>query len=83
MFTVMGDKACGISLQPPEYTPVEWLEGTEINDSAPRYLIASQRVRRALNNEDSSTLLVKIGDMGGGNVAIHLRRHWRLIAARC
>lgn len=72
---MIGDISCNITLQPPEYSPVEWLEGVEVNDTAPRYLMTSQRLRGALGNVDFSTLLVKIGDMGGGNVAFRLHRY--------
>jgi serine/threonine-protein kinase SRPK3 len=78
MFTVVGDMSCDVSLQPPECSPVEWLEGIEVDDTAPRYLMTSQRLRGALGDVDFSTLLVKIDDMGGGNVAFRLHRHSRL-----
>lgn len=75
MFTVVGDKSCEVSLQPPEFSFVEWLKGVEVDNTAPRYLMTSQRLRGALSNVDSSTLLVKIGDMGGGNIAFYLRHY--------
>lgn len=50
----------------PEFSPVNWLPGFEVDNSAPRYLISSQRPRGMLDNTAFSTLLVKIGDMGGG-----------------
>ncbi|KAL4807891.1 serine protein kinase [Aspergillus unguis] len=49
----------------PEFSPVNWLPGVEMDDSAPRYLVSSQRPRGMLDNAASSTLLVKIGDLGG------------------
>ncbi|KAL4951422.1 serine protein kinase [Aspergillus filifer] len=49
----------------PEFSAVHWLPGVKIDNSAPRYLISSQRPRGMLDNADFSTLLVKIGDMGG------------------
>ncbi|KAJ5773606.1 hypothetical protein N7457_008502 [Penicillium paradoxum] len=39
--------------------------GVEVDNSAPRYLMSSQRPRGMLDNAAFSTLLVKIGDMGG------------------
>ena len=50
----------------PEFSPVSWLPGVEVDNSAPRYLISSQRPRGMLDNAAFSTLIVKIGDMGGG-----------------
>jgi serine/threonine-protein kinase SRPK3 len=50
----------------PEFSPVNWLPGVEVDNSAPRYLISSQRPRGMLDDATFSTLLVKIGDMGGG-----------------
>lgn len=37
-----------------------------MDDSAPRYLMSSQRPRGMLDDAAFSTLIVKIGDMGGG-----------------
>ncbi|KAJ8098869.1 kinase-like domain-containing protein [Lipomyces tetrasporus] len=65
LFSVNGTELSDISLNPPEYSPVNWLQGVDVDDSAPKYLITSQRRRGMLDNADSSTLLVKIGDMGG------------------
>ena len=50
----------------PEFSPVNWLPGVEVDNSAPRYLMSSQRPRGMLDNAAFSTLTVKIGDMGGG-----------------
>lgn len=87
MFSVVGASFSEVPLQPPEYSPVKWLEGVEVNDTAPRYLITSQRFRGALDDVDVSTLLIKIGDMGGGNVAFILHRHakhdWCQILTPC
>ncbi|QKX58581.1 uncharacterized protein TRUGW13939_05706 [Talaromyces rugulosus] len=55
-------------LQPPKFSPVRWLEGVEVDDSVPRYLMATQRLRGSLDDADYSKLLVKIGDLGGGNM---------------
>ncbi|KAJ5655034.1 hypothetical protein N7490_002037 [Penicillium lividum] len=49
----------------PEFSLVTWLPGVEVDHSAPRYLMSSQRPRGMLDNAAFSTLLVKIGDMGG------------------
>jgi serine/threonine-protein kinase SRPK3 len=68
MFSVVGAVSSEIYLQPPEFSPVRWLKGTRVDNSAPKYLMASQRCRESLDDADFSTLLVKIGDMGGGNV---------------
>ncbi|KAK9357847.1 kinase-like domain-containing protein [Lipomyces starkeyi] len=65
MFSVVGTTTGDISLQPPGYSPVKWLQGVEADDSAPRYLMPSQRPRGMLDDADFSTLLAKIGDMGG------------------
>lgn len=53
-------------LLPAEFCPVKWLPGVEVDDSAPQYLLSSQRPRGMLDDADASTLQVKIGDMGGG-----------------
>lgn len=50
----------------PEFSPVTWLPGVEVDDSAPQYLMPSQRPRGMLDDVHSSKLTVKIGDMGGG-----------------
>ena len=68
MFTVDGAMSSEMPLQQPEYTPVKWLEGIEVDNTAPQYLMTSQRLRGALDDVDFSTLLVKIGDMGGRNI---------------
>ena len=55
---------------PPEFSPVHWLPGTEVDSSAPRYLIVSQRPRGFLDETDSSALIVEIGDLGGGTYSL-------------
>ncbi|KAJ5951926.1 serine protein kinase, partial [Penicillium vulpinum] len=45
--------------------PVRWLPGVEIDQSAPKYLMVSQRLYGLLDDADISTLLVKICDLGG------------------
>lgn len=54
------------TLDPPTFSDVKWLEKAEINESAPKYLMPSQRRRGTLDDFDVSTLFVKIGDLGGG-----------------
>lgn len=66
MISIPGTVQSEISLQPPEFTPVKWLEGAIIDNSAPEYLIPSQRRRGQLDGVDHSKLFVKIGDLGGG-----------------
>ncbi|RDW94233.1 uncharacterized protein DSM5745_01555 [Aspergillus mulundensis] len=51
-------------LDPPEFSPVKWLDGVEADNSAPRYLVPSQKRRGALDGVDFSTLLFTIGDLG-------------------
>ncbi|BCS18364.1 uncharacterized protein APUU_11192A [Aspergillus puulaauensis] len=55
----------GKFMQPPELAPVKWLNGVKQDDSAPEYLIPSQRRRGQLDNVPFSALVVKIGDLGG------------------
>ncbi|OJJ46586.1 hypothetical protein ASPZODRAFT_132656 [Penicilliopsis zonata CBS 506.65] len=56
-------------LQPPEFCPVQWLEGVARDDSAPRYLMPTQRPRGYLDNACFSTLTLKIGDFGAAQWA--------------
>ncbi|KAJ5836243.1 hypothetical protein N7447_002269, partial [Penicillium robsamsonii] len=53
-------------LMPPEFSPVRWLPGFEVVSSVPRYLMVSQRPYGVLDDADASSLMVKIGDFGGG-----------------
>lgn len=50
----------------PDSSPVNWLPGIEADNSAPRYLMTSQRPRGILDDTAVSKLTVKLGDMGGG-----------------
>ena len=68
MVSPIDDARNEILLEPPEFSPVRWLEGTTADDSAPNYLSATQRRRGPLDNADFSKLLVKIGDLGGGRM---------------
>ncbi|PYH63742.1 serine protein kinase [Aspergillus vadensis CBS 113365] len=52
-------------LEPPQFSPVRWLEGVTKDDSAPQYLMPSQRRYNQLKNVQHSSLVVKIGDLGG------------------
>ena len=66
MFSIAGTAHSELFLWTPKLTPVRWLEGMEVDDSALEYLMASQRRRGQLDDGDFSTLVVKIGDLGGG-----------------
>ncbi|ODH46455.1 hypothetical protein GX48_07474, partial [Paracoccidioides brasiliensis] len=45
LFSIVGaaHAEAEVFLQPPEFSPVRWLEGMKVNDSAPKYLMTSQR----------------------------------------
>jgi hypothetical protein len=60
-------------LMPPEYSPVRWLPGVKIDQTAPEYLMVSQRPRGLLDDVNISSLVVKIGDLGAGK-EFHARR---------
>ncbi|KAK6826708.1 hypothetical protein RU639_004413 [Aspergillus parasiticus] len=68
MFSVIGTINIQDFLQPPEFSPVKWLEGTIKGDSPPKYLMPTQRRRGLLDNANWSTLVVSIGDLGGGRL---------------
>ncbi|RMD43723.1 hypothetical protein DV735_g1464, partial [Chaetothyriales sp. CBS 134920] len=55
-------------LESPEFCAVQWREGQVPDESAPRYLMPSQRVRGALDEMDPTSLIVKLGDFGGGKL---------------
>ncbi|RJE23790.1 Serine protein kinase [Aspergillus sclerotialis] len=65
MVSTIEDTRSEMLLDPPEFSPVRWLEGTIVDDSAPKYLIPSQRRRGPLDGVDFSKLVVKIGYLGG------------------
>ncbi|KAB8262249.1 kinase-like domain-containing protein [Aspergillus pseudonomiae] len=65
MFSVTGTTNIQDFLQPPEFSPVKWLEGTIKDDSPPKYLMPTQRRRGLLDNANWATLVVSIGDLGG------------------
>ena len=52
-------------LEQPEKSSVRWLEGVKPDDSAPQYLVVSQRPWGMLNDIQHGKLLLKIGDIGG------------------
>ncbi|KZF23983.1 serine protein kinase [Xylona heveae TC161] len=52
-------------LTPPEFSPVKWLPGIQADDSAPRYLMVTQRPWGTLDDADVPALEVKICDLGG------------------
>lgn len=65
LFSVDCDPSTGILMEPDSST-VNWLPGVEADNSAPRYLVTSQRPRGVLDNIAISKLTVKLGDLGGG-----------------
>lgn len=66
LFSVVGDTCNEFPLQPGESCPVKWLDREHIDDSAPEYLITSQKNDGALDKENYSMLSVRICDLGGG-----------------
>lgn len=76
LFSVAGSQSSQALLQPPEFSPVQWLQGTTADDSAPEYLIASQRRRGQLDDAELDSLNVVIGDLGGGKISpSSIKRH--------
>ncbi|KAJ5576861.1 hypothetical protein N7535_003787, partial [Penicillium sp. DV-2018c] len=67
LFTVNEEQYQG-SLLPPAFSPVQWLPGVTPDSSAPEYLMTSQRPHGMLDDADFSSLVVKIGDLGGGKL---------------
>lgn len=53
-------------LQEPEKSKVIWLEGIERDNPAPDYLLVSQRPWGLLSDITHSELILKLGDLGGG-----------------
>jgi serine/threonine-protein kinase SRPK3 len=53
MISTVNDESNKLPLDTPEFSTVEWLDETAVDDSAPKYLVPTQE------------LLVKIGDLGG------------------
>ncbi|KAL3443559.1 serine protein kinase [Aspergillus insuetus] len=65
MISTGHDNSCTILLDPPGFSPIQWLEEMTMDNSAPKYLILWQRRRGQLDGADFSELLVKIEDLGG------------------
>lgn len=68
LFSVAGTMDMEALLQPPEFSPVKWREGMSEDNSAPKYLMPTQRRRGQLSKAHFSTLEVRIGDLGGGKI---------------
>ncbi|RAH57039.1 serine protein kinase [Aspergillus piperis CBS 112811] len=71
LFSVAGGTDMEALLQPPEFSPVKWLERINADDSAPKYLVPSQRRRGQLSDAHFSALEVRIGDFGGAQYVQH------------
>ncbi|KAL1998500.1 hypothetical protein VTN02DRAFT_6055 [Thermoascus thermophilus] len=71
MLSVTGTTNIEDFLQPPEFSPVKWLEGTMEDDSAPRYLMPTQRRRGLLDNAHFSTLELNGFDSATSNPQHH------------
>ncbi|GCB23852.1 serine/threonine-protein kinase SRPK [Aspergillus awamori] len=65
LFSVAGTMDMEALLQPPEFSSVKWREGMSEDNSAPKYLMPTQRRRGQLSKAQFSTLEVRIGDLGG------------------
>lgn len=74
LFSITGITNVEEFLQPPEFSPVKWLKGVDEDDSAPKYLVPTQRRRGQLDNKHFSTIEIRIGDLGGGKM--HLIIHF-------
>ncbi|KAL3430863.1 kinase-like domain-containing protein [Aspergillus tetrazonus] len=71
LFSISGTTNMEELLQPPKFNPVKWLEGVTEDDSAPNYLVPTQRRRGHLDNRHFSTIEVRIGDLGGAQYINH------------
>jgi serine/threonine-protein kinase SRPK3 len=58
MILTADDGCSKISLDSSELSPVEWLDETAVDDSAPKYLVPTQRRRGQFNSTEFSGLLV-------------------------
>jgi serine/threonine-protein kinase SRPK3 len=65
MISTVNNESNKLPLDTPEFSPVEWLDETAVDVSAPKYLVPTQRRRGQLDSAECSELLVKIGDLGG------------------
>lgn len=66
LFSVDISASSDMPMEQPEFSPVQWLPNVKSDDSAPQYLVTSQRPRGVLDDTDFNKLSVKIGDFGGG-----------------
>ncbi|OGM50898.1 hypothetical protein ABOM_000697 [Aspergillus bombycis] len=64
LFTVNSDSPEEMLIE-PELAYVHWRPGVEVDNSAPRYLVTSQRPDGMLDNTAFSELTVRVGDLGG------------------
>ncbi|KAL4733839.1 kinase-like protein [Aspergillus similis] len=71
LFSVAGTTNMEELLQPPEFSPVKWLKGVIEDNSAPKYLVPTQRRRGQLDNIHFSMIEVRIGDLGGAQYIKH------------
>ncbi|GJP87703.1 threonine ammonia-lyase, biosynthetic [Aspergillus niger] len=71
LFSVAGTMDMEALLQPPEFSSVKWREGMSEDNSAPKYLMPTQRRRGQLSKAHFSTLEVRIGDLGGAQYVQH------------
>ncbi|KAL4999226.1 kinase-like protein [Aspergillus recurvatus] len=71
LFSVAGSMDMEKLLQPPEFNPVKWLQGVTEDNSAPKYLVPTQRRRGQLDGAHFSTIEVSIGDLGGAQYIGH------------
>lgn len=76
LFSITGTTNMDEFLQAPEFSPVKWLKGVDEDDSAPKYLVPTQRRRGQLDNRHCSTIEVRIGDLGGGKVHLFVHLVW-------
>lgn len=65
------------SVNPRSNRPNLSLLGIDVDDTAPRYLLLSQQMDQAyiLDDVDSSRLVVRISEVGGGTVASSAAHH--------
>lgn len=70
-----------LKLDEPTFCTVKWLDGENVSNAAPQYLLPSQKIRGVLCEVEFSSLMVRIGDLGEGIVA-HTpssKIHWILV----
>lgn len=71
LFSIVEDTCNEFPLQPGESCPVKWLDREHVHDSAPEYLITSQKNEGALDKANSLMPTVRICDLGGGKSFHH------------